>query len=144
MVEFARVILSSLQRLTEGVYPELQCGFRSQRSTIEIIFSVRQLQGKYKKQNVSLYIAFIDLTKTFDQVSREGLFAVLLKIGCPLNLFNIVKSFHTNWKATVQYHTDGNVSESFTIKSEVKQAFVLVPTLFGIFFSLLLKRAFCS
>ena len=55
----------------------------------------------------------------------------------PRSLFNIVKCFHTNTKATVQY--DGNVSESFTIKSGVKQGCVLAPTLFGIFFSMLLN-----
>ena len=135
---FARVILPRLQKLAERVYPESQCGFRSQRSTTDMIFSVRQLQEKCKEQNVPLYIAFIDLTKAFDLVSREGLFATLLKIGCPPSLFNIVKSFHTNTKATVQY--DGNVSDSFTIKSGVKQGCVLAPTLFKIFFSMLLKR----
>ena len=66
----------------------------------------------------------------------------MIKIGCPPSLFNIVNSFHTNTKVTVQY--DGNVSESFIIKSGAKQGCVLAPTLFGIFFSVLLKRAFCS
>ena len=54
-----------------------------------------------------------------DLVSREGLFTILLNIGCPPSLFNIVKSFHTNTKATVHY--DDNVSESSTIKGGVKQ-----------------------
>ena len=54
-----------------------------------------------------------------------------------------MKSFHTNTKATVQY--DGNVSEPFTIKSGVKQGCVLALALFSVFFfSMLLKRAFCS
>ena len=65
-----------------------------------------------------LYIAFIDLTKAFDLVSREGLFSILLKIDSPQSIFNIVKSFYTNTNATFQY--DGNVSKSFTIKSGVK------------------------
>ncbi|XP_067032362.1 uncharacterized protein [Acropora muricata] len=43
-------------------------------------------------------------------------------------------------KATIQY--EGSVSEPFNIKSGVKQGCVLAPTLFGIFFSLLLKHAF--
>ena len=103
-------------------------------------FSVRQLQEKFNEQNMPLYIAFIDLTKAFDLVSREGLFAILLKIGCPPNLFNIVKSFHTNKRATIQY--DGSVSDSLKIKSWVKQGCVLALTLFGIFFSMLLKHAF--
>ena len=139
---FARVVLPRLQKLAERVYPESQCGFRSKRSTTDMIFSVRQLQEKCNEQNVPLYIAFIDLTKAFDLVSREGLFAILLKIGCPPNLFNIVKSFHTNTRATIQY--DGSISDSFEIKSGVKQGCVLAPTLFGIFFSMLLKRAFGS
>ena len=82
-----------------------------------------------------MYIAFIDLTKAFGLLNMEELFAILLKIGYPPSLFNIMKSFHTNTKATVQY--DGNISESFTIKSEVKQDCVLALTLFGILFSML-------
>ncbi|XP_037804032.1 uncharacterized protein LOC119598476 [Penaeus monodon] len=40
---FARVVLNRLQLLTERVYPEAQCGFRAGRSTIDMIFSLRQL-----------------------------------------------------------------------------------------------------
>ena len=32
---------------------------------------------------LSLYIAFIYLTRAFDLVSRDGIFEVLPKIGCP-------------------------------------------------------------
>ena len=95
---------------------------------------------KCKEQNVPLCIVFIDLTKAFDLVSRVRLFSILSNIGFPPSLFNIVKSFHTNTKATVQY--DGNVSESFTIKSGVNHGCVLAPTLFEIFFFMLLKRDF--
>ena len=89
-----------------------------------------------------LYVAFIDLTKAFDLVSRDGLLDLLLKIGCPPKLFSVIRSFHTDTKATVQF--DGSLSEPFTIRSGVKQGCVLAPTLFGIFFSILLKHAFGS
>ncbi|GFO17245.1 hypothetical protein PoB_004375000 [Plakobranchus ocellatus] len=42
---FARVILNPLQPLAEPVNPEAQFGFRADRSTIDMIFSVGQLQG---------------------------------------------------------------------------------------------------
>ncbi|RJG15198.1 hypothetical protein D4A39_16670, partial [Alcanivorax profundi] len=87
-----------------------------------------------------LYLAFIDLTKAFDLVSRSGLFALLHKIGCPPKLRKMVESFHDNMSGTVQY--DGESSDPFPIKSGVKQGCVLAPTLFGIFFSLLLRYAF--
>ena len=39
---FARVVLNRLQKLAERVYPESQCGFRAQRSTIDMVFSRRE------------------------------------------------------------------------------------------------------
>ena len=96
-----------------------------------MIFSVRQLQEKCKEQNVLLYIAFI-----------EGLFAILLNSSCPPSLFKVVKSFYNNTKTTVQYNS--NDSESLTIKRGVKEGCVLDSIFFWIFFSMLLKHAFCS
>ena len=48
-----------------------------------MIFSIRQIQEKCREQNMPLCMAFLDLTKTFDLVSRDGLFKILPKIGCP-------------------------------------------------------------
>ena len=137
---FARVMLNRLQTLAERVYPEAQCGFRAERSTIDMIFSLRQLQEKCREQRRPLYIAFIDLTKAFDLVSRSGLFTLLHRIGCPPKLLRMITSFHEEMKGTVQY--DGSSSDPFPIKSGVKQGCVLAPTLFGILFSLLLRYAF--
>ncbi len=80
---FAHVVLNRLQVLAERVYPEAQCGFRSQRSTIDMIFLLRQLQEKCREQRQPLYITFINLTKAFNLVSRKGLFTLLHRIGCP-------------------------------------------------------------
>ena len=41
---FAQEALHRLQKLAEMVYPESQCGFRSKRSTVDMIFLLRQLQ----------------------------------------------------------------------------------------------------
>ena len=139
---FARIVLHRLETLAERIYPESQCGFRSKRSTVDMIFSVRQLQEKCREQNQPLYLAFIDLTKAFDLVSRAGLFSMLPLIGCPPMLLSIVKSFHVGMRGTVQF--DGDISSDLEVKSGVKQGCALAPILFGIFFSLLLKHAFKS
>lgn len=137
---FARVVLSKLQLLADRVYPESQCGFRAERSTIDMVFSLRQLQEKCREQRRPLYLAFIDLTKAFDLVSRNGLFALLERIGCPPKLLKMITSFHDDMYGTVQF--DGSSSDPFPIKNGVKQGCVLAPTLFGVFFSLLLCYAF--
>ena len=139
---FAKVILIQLQKLAELVYPESRCGFRAGRSTIDMVFSLRQLQEKCREQQMLLYIAFIDLTKAFDLVSSDGFFQILPKIGCPPKLQSMIESFHTNMKGTVQFNDSS--SGPFGIHSGVKQGCVLAPTLFGIFFALPLRHAFGS
>ena len=58
----ARVVLKRLQVLADRVCPESQCGFRANRSTTDMVFSLRQLQEKCREQQ-PLFVAFIDLTK---------------------------------------------------------------------------------
>ena len=107
-----------------------------------MIFSLRQLQEKCREQQQPLFIAFVDLTKAFDLVSRSGLFEILQKIGCPPKLLAVITSFHQGMQSTVCY--DGATSEPFPVSSGVKQGCVLAPTLFGIFFSMLLQYAFAD
>ena len=78
-----------------------------------MIFSVRQLQEKCNEENESLCLVFIGLTKAFDLASKAGIFAILLNIGCPPNLFNIVKVFYTN--AMTITENGGSLSNSFEI-----------------------------
>ena len=137
---FARVVLGRLQVLAATVYPEAQCGFRPERSTIDMIFATRQIQEKCREQQMPLYIAFIDLTKAFDLVSRKGLFNILKKIGCPETLLSIITSYHKEMQGIISF--DGEESSPFPINNGVKQGCVLAPTLFGIFFSMLLRSAF--
>ena len=138
---FAKVILIRLQKLAERVYPESQCGFQAGRPTIDMVFSLRQLQEKCTEQQMPLYIAFIDLTKAFDLVSIDSLFQILLKIGCPLKLLSRIDSFHTNMKGTVQFN--GSSSRPFDIRPKRRQRRVRPrPNAFWVFFALLLRHAF--
>ena len=107
-----------------------------------MIFSLRQLQEKCREQQQPLFIAFVDLTKAFDLVSRSGLFEILQKIACPPKLLAVITSFHQGIQSTVYF--DGATSEPFPVSSGVKQGCVLAPTLFGIFFSMLLQYAFAD
>lgn len=70
----AKVMQSRLAtNIIDKVVSESHCGFRSNRGTVDIIFSAGQLQEKCIEQNIGLYAAFIDLTKAFDMVQRDAL-----------------------------------------------------------------------
>jgi hypothetical protein len=79
---YARVILARLKTLAARNYPESQCRFRAAISTIDMIFSVKQLREKSQEQNKPFFLAVKDLTKAFDIVSRSVLFQLPKKIGC--------------------------------------------------------------
>ena len=51
-----------------------------------MIFTERQLQEKCQEQNVDLYMTFVDLTKAFYTVSREGLWEVIAKVWLPCQI----------------------------------------------------------
>lgn len=107
---FSRVILNRLLAVYERNLPETQCGFRPGRSTVDMIFAKLQLHVKCIEQNMPLYSVFIDLIKAFDTVSREALWTVLERTGCPPKFVNMIKLFHVGM--TGQVLSSGNVTET--------------------------------
>ena len=99
--------------------PETQCGFCSNRSTVDMIFCLRQLQEKCIEQDRPLYILFVDFTKAFDTVGRTGLWQLLRKYGCPEKFTTMIESLHTGMMVNVR--NGGEVPDTFTITNGVKQ-----------------------
>ena len=65
--------LGVLEHLESGLFPESQRGFRAMRSTKYMIFAGKQLQEKCQVHDSDLLMTFVNPTKAFDIVSREGL-----------------------------------------------------------------------
>ena len=136
----ARIMLNRLlSSISEQNLPESQCGFRPDRSTIDMVFTVRQMQEKCLEQNLHLYIVFIDLTKAFDTVNREALWVILNKLGCPAKFTKLIQLFHDDMTGEVL--SGGEPSDSFSISNGVKQGCVLAPVLFNLFFTQVLRHA---
>ncbi|XP_029766781.1 uncharacterized protein LOC112117806 [Terrapene carolina triunguis] len=136
----ARIILNRLiASISEAKLPESQCGFRPGRSTVDMVFAVRQIQEKCIEQNMHLYAVFIDLTKAFDTVNREALWTILTRLGCPRKFVQIIHLFHDSMTGEVL--SDGATSAPFNITNGVKQGCVLAPVLFNLFFACVLNHA---
>ncbi|VDL95282.1 unnamed protein product [Schistocephalus solidus] len=121
---FARILLSCLNgHLEQGLLPESQCGFRLHRAKTELIFAAHQLQDECQEMRTYLYTTFVDLTKAFDTVNRDGLWNVMQKFGSCVT-------------------ENGTVSEAFTVTNGVKQGCVLALTLFSLMFSATLMDAY--
>ena len=139
-IVLARILLNRLiPSIIEDFTPESQCGFRAKRGTTDMIFVLRQIQEKCREQNMGLLVAFIDLTKVFDTVSRDGLWKILSRLGCPPKFLTIICQLHEGQRGQVKHNS--SLSESFPISNSVKQGCVLAPSLFSIFFSTMLRQA---
>ena len=115
----ARVLLNRLIRtIAQENTTESQCGFRSNRGTVDMIFVLRQIQEKCREQNMGLYAAFVDLTKAFDTVCRDGLWKILARLGCPLKFLTILRQLHEGQQGQVKHN--GSLSGSFPISNGVK------------------------
>ncbi|BHF82138.1 hypothetical protein SprV_0802527500 [Sparganum proliferum] len=138
---FARILLNHLNNhLEQGLLPESQCGFRRHSGTMDMIFAARQLQEKCQEMRTHLYSTFVDLTKAFDTLNREGLWKIIQKFGCPERFIEMVRQLHDGMMARVT--DNGAVSEAFAVTNGVKQGCVLAPTLFSLMFSAMLMDAY--
>ncbi len=89
-----------------------------------MIFAARSLQKKCigLEQNQDLCTTFVDLTKAFDTVSRQGLWRIMSKFGCPERFIMMVRHFHDGMMARVV--GDGETSEAYPVTIGVKQGYV--------------------
>ena len=83
---------------------------------------------------------FVDLTKAFDTVSRDGLWNIMAKFGCPPSYIAMVWEFHDGMQACIQ--NDGEYPEPLPVTKGVKQGCVMAPTLFCMMFSVKPADAF--
>ena len=81
---------------------ESQSGFRLRRSTNHIIFTCRRILGKGSEHQQPIHIGFIELDNAFDIVSRDTLFRVLEKFGCPLRFLHFIRALYSSNNATVR------------------------------------------
>ena len=120
---FARVFVNRLTIRLESTFSESQCSFRSSRGITDMLFAARQALEKCREQNLDLYMVFVDLTKPFDSVNREGLWKLYLKAGYPLGVIKMIRSFHDGMMAGVS--DLGTTSEAFPETNATKQSFVM-------------------
>ena len=85
-----------------------------------------------------LYVVFIDFSKAFDTVSRQGLWQVLKKYGCAEKCVSLIEALHTGMQANVTM--SGSVSKDLEQRGETRC--VLAPTLFSLYLAAMLDVAF--
>ncbi|KAL1447535.1 hypothetical protein WDU94_013872, partial [Cyamophila willieti] len=134
----SRVLYNRLNPFLEQYLEETQSGFRPSRSTVDMIFSSRQIIEKTLEQNTQMGVAFVDISKAFDSVNREALFTIMAQLNCPPTVLAILKSLHDQTQASIRL--EGDLTAPFQVKSGVRQGCVLAPLLFIVYMQTIMNK----
>ena len=114
-----------------------QFGFKPGIGTTDAIFSIMQLIDKAQEHQIPLHFHFIDFKVAFDTIWREALWKMLLKIGIPNKLVDIIKHLYDNTEFSII--AGGELSDRFPVNIGVRQGCIMSPSLFNIFMEYVMK-----
>jgi hypothetical protein len=87
----SNILLSKLTPYAQEIIENHQRGFRSSRSTTDLIFCIRQIFKKKWEYNEAVQQLFIDFTKAYVSVRREVWYNILIELGIPMKLVRLIK-----------------------------------------------------
>ena len=125
---YSSVLLNRIKTAADEKIREEQAGFRSGRSCIEQIFTLRNIIEQCNEYRKPLHINFVDFQKAFDSVHRETLWSIVKHYGVTQKFVNIFRNIYQNTSCCLR--TDTGYSKYFRIETGVRQGCMLSPLLF--------------
>ena len=97
------LLLNRLLRHLEehAIIQEKHYRVRVSLGTVDLIFAARQVQKKSQEQNNNLLLTFVDVSKAFNTICRDGLWTTMKTIGCPGRFILIILQFHDGMKTRI-------------------------------------------
>ena len=124
--------------MKEAVDPKLrdqQAGFRRNTSCVDQISSLRTIMEQSLEWNSLLYISFIDYV--VDSVDRETMWKLPRHYGVPDKLISLIRCTFQDMSCRIAHA--GQLSESFEVKTGVRQGCLLSPFLFLLIIDWIMK-----
>jgi len=103
----------------EKAIGDYQCGYRRERSTVDQIFTVRQILEKCSENGKDTHHLFIDFEASYDSITRRSLYAAMEEMNIPRNLIGLVKATVNNTQCAVKIQN--RLSEPINVKNGVRQ-----------------------
>ena len=73
---------------------EIQCGFRRGRRPEDNLFMIERLIEMVKGRKEEIFVAFLDMEKTYDRVNRNKLFEVMRWYGVHEKLVRLIERIY--------------------------------------------------
>jgi len=128
------VLCERLKPFVNKLIGSYQCGFRPGKSTIDQIFTLRQILEKTQEKQIDTHHLFVDFKSAFDSPYRDHLYATMSEFGIPSKLIRLCEMTLRNAKCVVKVGND--LSEPFDAKRGFRQG----DSLSCDFFNLLMEK----
>lgn len=115
-----------------------QFGFRKNLSTDLAIFALKTVVNRYLSRETPIYACFLDLSKAFDSIKYDILWAKLRDTKVPLKVTNLLEFWYDNQSNYVKW---GNaLSEHYKLECGVRQGGVTSVILFNYYVNSLIEE----
>ena len=111
-----------------GLFSDFQCGFRSFRSTAELLTVLSDRIARAFHRSGTTRAVALYISKAFDRVWHVGLLHKLKSYGISCQIFGLISCFLSNRR--LQVVLDGKSSQEYPVNAGVPQGSILGPTLF--------------
>lgn len=135
----ASIIHKRVTKVPEPTLRKEQAGFKSGRSCIDQINTLRIIVEQSVEWQSPLYLLFIDFRQAFDSLDRDVMWKILASYGMPTKYLNIIKATYADARCMVVHR--GKIDQSFTVHSGVKQGCILSPLLFILILDWVMRKA---
>ena len=127
---FTMILYERLLPYAESCITDYQAGFRRGRSTVDQLFTIRQLIDRFWEYNKQQMHLFVDFRQAYDSVHRPSMWAIMEEMGIPAKLIRLTKTCYRNTKC---FDRQGRkTTNTFEIVSGLKKGCILSPILFNI------------
>ncbi|XP_043064095.1 uncharacterized protein LOC122320085 [Drosophila ficusphila] len=133
------VLCENLKRHAEALIGPYQCRFRPGKSTIDQIFTLRQILEKSYENQIDTHHLIVDYKAAFDSPRRDRLYAAMSELGIPAKLIRLCRMTLSNTISSVKVGNDQ--SETFSTKCGLRQGDSLSCMLFNILMESIVRKA---
>ena len=125
-----------------GLFSDFQYGFRSSRSTADLLTVVSDRIARAFNMSGSTRAVALDISKAFDRAWHAGLLHKRKSYGISGQIFGLISSFLSNRRLRVVL--DGKYSQEYQVNAGVPQGSILGPTLLVLYVNDLPDDVICN